>query len=103
VASGSAPEGVLLDGDWLVVATADELEAVLLEELGDALDQRLNGDVDSPGDEEEIFSALLRGVAPSADSTSENDLRLPARPSPSACPISASMPAPTPLRHRRQS
>lgn len=74
-ASGSAPEWVLLNGDWLAMASAAELEAVLLEELGHALDQRLNGAVDSPGDEGELFSALLRGVAPSADSATENDLR----------------------------
>ena len=38
------------------------------------MDQRLNGAFDSPGDEGEICSALLRGVAPSADSDGENDL-----------------------------
>jgi len=56
-ASGSAPERVWLDREWL------------------AMDQRLNGALDSPGDEGEIFSALLRGVAPSAVSAGENDLR----------------------------
>ncbi|MEB3316774.1 MAG: FG-GAP-like repeat-containing protein [Cyanobacteriota bacterium] len=74
-ASGSTPEVVLLDGDWLAGASGDALEAVLLEELGHVLDQRLNGILDSPGDEGEIFSALLRGVAPSASSVSENDQR----------------------------
>ena len=39
------------------------------------MDQRLNGALDSPGDEGEICSALLRGVAPSAVSAGENDLR----------------------------
>ena len=42
VASGSAGERVFLDGAWLASASAAELEAVLLEKLGHAIDQRLN-------------------------------------------------------------
>ncbi|MFN9659941.1 MAG: FG-GAP-like repeat-containing protein [Cyanobacteriota bacterium] len=72
-ASGSAAECVLLDGAWLALASADELEAVLLEELGHAMDQRLRGAIDSLGDEGELFSALLRGVTPSAASAWEDD------------------------------
>jgi hypothetical protein len=74
-ATASAGELVLLDGAWLAAASAAELEAVLLEELGHALDWRINGAIDSPGDEGEIFSALLRGETPSAASYMENDHR----------------------------
>lgn len=74
-ATVTSPERVLLDSQWLAVASAQELEAVLLEEMGHAIEQRLNGEFDSPGDEGEIFSALLRGLAPSAGSASENDHR----------------------------
>jgi len=74
-ATATAPELVLLDRQWLLEASPEELETVLLEELGHAIDQRLNGGLDSPGDEGEIFSALLRGVTPRAASASENDQR----------------------------
>ncbi|MCP9849484.1 VCBS repeat-containing protein, partial [Cyanobium sp. Morenito 9A2] len=49
---------------------------MLLEELGHAIDTRLNGRADSPGDEGERFSALLLGQQPSTASLSENDQRL---------------------------
>jgi len=74
-ATATAGELVLLDGAWLAVASAAELEAVLLEELGHALDWRLNGAIDSRGDEGEIFSALLRGATPGSASYTENDQR----------------------------
>ena len=63
--TSAAPEGgeaIYLNADWLQNATAVEIEAVLLEELGHAIDTRLNGAADTPGDEGEIFSALLRGL-----------------------------------------
>ena len=72
-ATATSPERVLLDSQWLAVASVQELEAVLLEELGHAIDQRLNGEVDAPGDEGEIFSALLQGLTPNAGSASESD------------------------------
>ena len=42
VATGSAGEAVLLDGAWLESVSAAELEAVLFEKLGHAIDVRLN-------------------------------------------------------------
>jgi hypothetical protein len=74
-ATETAAEVVLLDERWLAMASASELEAVLLEEIGHAIDQRLNGALDRPGDEGEIFSSLLRGLTPSPESASENDQR----------------------------
>lgn len=50
--------------------------AVLLSELGHAIDTQLNGSTDGPGDEGECFSTLLRGHQPSAASLSENDQRM---------------------------
>ena len=64
-----APQGgerIYLNAAWQQTATASEIEAVLLEEIGHAIDHRLNGGADSPGDEGEIFSALLRGLTPSS-------------------------------------
>ena len=69
-------EAIYLNAAWLQSATADEIEAVLLEEIGHAIDTRLNGTIDTPGDEGEIFSALLRGVTPATAAFSENDQRL---------------------------
>jgi type VI protein secretion system component Hcp len=46
---------------------------VLLEELGHAIDIRLNGSADTDGDEGAIFSALLRDVSPAPAAYSEND------------------------------
>jgi hypothetical protein len=46
---------------------------VLLEEIGHAIDHRLNAGQDSPGDEGAIFSALIRGVDISAVETTQND------------------------------
>ncbi len=68
-------ERVYLNAAWLQTVNAAQIEAVLLEELDHAIDTRLNGNADSPGDEGERFSSLLRGVQPSAHSSSENDLR----------------------------
>ncbi|MFN6133497.1 MAG: hypothetical protein ACK46L_11465 [Synechococcaceae cyanobacterium] len=43
------------------------LTSTLLEEYGHALDQRLNGGVDSLGDEGQLFAARLSGVSLSAE------------------------------------
>ncbi len=46
---------------------------MLLEEFGHAIDHRLNGAVDTPGDEGAVFSALIRDLTPSTKSPAEND------------------------------
>jgi Ca2+-binding RTX toxin-like protein len=55
---------ILINQDWLKVATPSELVAVLAEEVGHHLDARFNV-VDTPGDEGELFSRLLLGQQPS--------------------------------------
>ncbi|WP_414494711.1 FG-GAP-like repeat-containing protein [Synechococcus sp. MIT S9504] len=75
----SAPDGderIYLNADWLNSASVAEVEAVLLEELGHAIDRRLNDGNDSAGDEGAIFSALLRSenLEPAVDG--ENDQRI---------------------------
>ncbi|MCP9833044.1 MULTISPECIES: FG-GAP-like repeat-containing protein [unclassified Cyanobium] len=74
--TANAPGGgerIYLNSTWLQAASAAQIEAVLLEELGHAIDTRLNGSADSPGDEGARFSALLRGLQPSSASLIEND------------------------------
>ncbi|MEB3316780.1 MAG: hypothetical protein VKO39_01360 [Cyanobacteriota bacterium] len=76
--ASAAPAGgerIYLNRDWLRRASRSAVEAVLLEELGHALDQRLNGERDTPGDEGERFSDLIRGLTPVASAASENDQR----------------------------
>ena len=72
-AQGQREERIYLNADWLNSASATEVEAVLLEELGHAIDRRLNGSNDTTGDEGAIFSALIRGVAVPFVETSQND------------------------------
>jgi hypothetical protein len=74
-AGPNGAETIFLNRSWLTTASAPQIEAVLLEELGHALDLRFNGSQDSPGDEGERFSALIRGLTPSASTASENDQR----------------------------
>jgi serralysin len=75
-ASPGGGEVVYLHPSWLKSASAAQIEAVLLEELGHAIDCRLNGPADSTGDEGEMFSALLRGETPNPGAYNENDQRL---------------------------
>ncbi|QPN69363.1 hypothetical protein [Synechococcus sp. CBW1108] len=55
-------ERIYVNADWLASGPgAAEISQVLLEETGHAIDQRLNAELDSPGDEGELFAALLLG------------------------------------------
>ncbi|NBO20708.1 MAG: hypothetical protein EBU97_01895 [Rhodobacteraceae bacterium] len=51
---------IYLNADWLLQASPAQVLAVLSEELGHHLDVLLNAD-DTPGDEGELFAALLPG------------------------------------------
>ncbi|MGE4240801.1 beta strand repeat-containing protein, partial [Ramlibacter sp.] len=53
-------EAIYVSADWLELVTPSGVGDILLEELGHAMDQRLNGGRDSSGDEGEYFAALLR-------------------------------------------
>ncbi|WP_415408410.1 FG-GAP-like repeat-containing protein [Synechococcus sp. W2B2] len=77
--TSAAPEGgerIYLNAAWLELATAEQIEAVLLEELGHAIDRRLNDSTDTAGDEGAIFSSLLRGETPDPSADRENDQRI---------------------------
>ena len=53
-------ERIYVNADWLASgASAAEISQVLLEESGHAIDQRLNAELESPGDEGELFAARL--------------------------------------------
>jgi hypothetical protein len=52
---------IVLNAEWLQVATSDQVSAVLTEELGHHLDALLNAS-DTTGDEGELFAALLHGT-----------------------------------------
>ena len=58
----TAEPTIYLNADWFATASAEAVQAVLLEELGHAFDDYLHAGVDSQGDEGAIFSALVRGV-----------------------------------------
>jgi alpha-tubulin suppressor-like RCC1 family protein len=69
---------IYLNSGWLVGASRDQALAVLTEELGHHLDALLNN-VDTPGDEGELFAALLTGSSGISDGRkqmilAENDL-----------------------------
>ncbi len=68
-------EEIYLNSKWLKSASGEEIEAILLEEFGHALDFRINGSQDTIGDEGEIFSALLRGIDAPISAATENDHR----------------------------
>ena len=52
---------IYLNADWLNTATQEAINSVLTEELGHHLDAKLN-QKDTPGDEGEYFSDLLKGA-----------------------------------------
>lgn len=54
-------ERIYLNADWVADAPVEMQVRVLLEELGHAIDQRLNAAVDTEGDEGELFSARIVG------------------------------------------
>lgn len=67
-----APERqlILINQDWLDEALAEQVFAVLSEQLGHHLDVLFNP-VDTPGDEGELFLECLRGGEPSADTIAQ--------------------------------
>ncbi|MEB3318725.1 MAG: bluetail domain-containing putative surface protein [Cyanobacteriota bacterium] len=56
---------IYLSDRFLVEASQAQLQAALLEEIGHAIDARVNAS-DRPGDEGELFSLLVRGITPTA-------------------------------------
>jgi hypothetical protein len=67
---------IYLADTFVATATPEALNAVILEEIGHFVDAKINNS-DTPGDEGELFSDLLRGIIPSAAELSrikaEND------------------------------
>ncbi|MGE5526100.1 MAG: tandem-95 repeat protein, partial [Rhodospirillaceae bacterium] len=71
-------ERIYINAGWLArCASADAGALVVLEEIGHAIDQRLNAGIDTPGDEGELFSyralAAPIGQADYERITQEND------------------------------
>ena len=58
---------IFVSADFLATADERSIEAMLLEEVGHRIDRLLNGDLDSDGDEGEIFSRLVNGAALSSE------------------------------------
>ncbi|MBD2123235.1 cadherin-like domain-containing protein [Trichocoleus sp. FACHB-262] len=52
---------IYINADFLANATADQITAVLIEEIGHSLDSQINVS-DTLGDEGELFSAYVRGI-----------------------------------------
>lgn len=74
----TAPDGrerIYLNSGWLQTASSQQILAVLVEEVGHAIDRRLNQERDTPGDEGEIFAARLLGLAVNPGAAQENDQR----------------------------
>jgi hypothetical protein len=67
---------IYLADTFVATATPETLSAVLLEEIGHYVDVQINSS-DTPGDEGELFSALVRGIPPTEPELSriqsEND------------------------------
>lgn len=68
-------ESIFLNSEWVNGAGLEDLNEVLFEEVGHAIDQRINGSNDSYGDEGAIFSALIRNCNIPEKELSENDQR----------------------------
>lgn len=75
VDAGDGLETIYLNAEWLEnLASLEALVAVQIEEIGHAIDHRLNGLNDSPGDEGERFSDMLMvGSGPVLLNGDEND------------------------------
>lgn len=59
-ATGSTGQPTIyLNADYLAGANAEQVQQLLIEEIGHDIDQRLNGGLDSEGDEGHAFAALL--------------------------------------------
>ncbi|MGG6242578.1 VCBS domain-containing protein [Nodosilinea sp. AN01ver1] len=58
---------VYLNGDWLSAASAEQIQSVLLEELGHSFDNQINSGIDSTGDEGAIFATLVQGIGLNAN------------------------------------
>jgi len=74
-AAGAQPERIYLNASWLQTANPRQILAVLLEEIGHALDHRLNPSQDTPGDEGQVFAALIQGLPVDNAAWLENDQR----------------------------
>ncbi|MFN9398502.1 MAG: beta strand repeat-containing protein, partial [Dolichospermum sp.] len=59
-AYASSNNQIYLSANFLATSTAEAISAVLLEEIGHFIDAQIN-QIDTPGDEGEKFSALVRG------------------------------------------
>jgi DNA-binding transcriptional MerR regulator len=63
---------IYINADFLANATADQIAAVLIEEIGHLLDSQLNVN-DTLGDEGEVFAAALLGQLVSPSALTEDD------------------------------
>ena len=61
-AYGISTNRIYLSDQFVSVASQQSLDAVILEEFGHFVDAQVNA-TDTPGDEGELFSALVRGVS----------------------------------------
>ncbi|MBI5334827.1 MAG: hypothetical protein HZB72_09625 [Burkholderiales bacterium] len=74
--AAQGPDGqpvIYLNADYAATASTAALRAVLLEEIGHSLDNRLNGDADTPGDEGHAFASLLTAGAANAVTAGAQD------------------------------
>lgn len=60
-AYSSELDRIFVSSDFLAFASKQMVTSLLLEEIGHRIDHLLNGNLDSPGDEGEIFSLLVNG------------------------------------------
>ncbi|MCK6425313.1 MAG: Ig-like domain-containing protein [Burkholderiaceae bacterium] len=60
--SGDGQERIYVNADWIARGASEaQITRVLLEEVGHALDHRINAGVDTQGDEGALFAALASG------------------------------------------